>query len=183
MFYATTVSSEDELRQIHELSRQNLKSSLTAEEKKEEGFVTWLYSYELLYQMHELAPSIIVKFEDAVIGYALVTLREASAFHNDLHIMMENLSSLHYKEKPLMSYSFYLMGQICIHKECRGKGVFEMLYHKHKEIYHKRYDMLVTEISTSNYRSLRAHQKIGFKTIHTYHDAMDEWEVVVWDWR
>jgi len=74
------------------------------------------------------------------------------------------------------------MGQICIDKTYRGKGIFNILYQKHKELYSHKYDLLVTEISVNNPRSLRAHEKVGFKIIHTYHDALDEWAVVVWDW-
>lgn len=46
-----------------------------------------------------------------------------------------------------------------------------------------KYELVVTEISADNHRSQKAHEKIGFKTIYTYHDAMDAWSVVVWDWR
>ncbi len=58
-----------------------------------------------------------------------------------------------------------------------------MLFKKHKELYSGKYELLVTEISTKNYRSLKAHEKVGFTTIHTYTDALDSWNVVVWDWR
>ena len=183
MLYSTTVSTDDELLQIHQLSQQNLKSALGEKEKIDEGFVTWVYSFDLLHKMHQLAPSIIVKENDQVIGYALVTLREASSFHKDLAVMLDSLAPLQYKHRLLMSYQFYLMGQICIDKRYRGKGVFNMLYQKHKETYCQQYDLLVTEISTSNRRSLNAHRKTGFETIHTYADAMDKWEVVVWDWQ
>jgi hypothetical protein len=49
-------------------------------------------------------------------------------------------------------------------------------------VYSKDYGFILTEVSTSNKRSLSAHQAIGFKTIYTYKDAMDEWEIMVWDW-
>jgi L-amino acid N-acyltransferase YncA len=75
------------------------------------------------------------------------------------------------------------MGQICIDKTYRGKGVFKMLYDKHREMNKDVYDFIVTEISTGNLRSIKAHQKTGFKTIHTYLDHMDEWNVVLWDWK
>jgi hypothetical protein len=57
-----------------------------------------------------------------------------------------------------------------------------MLYDKHKEVYSGQYDFLLTEISTRNIRSLIAHEKIGFETIHYHRDHMDEWAVVIWDW-
>ena len=183
MLYATTVNTEKELEEIQKLNQQNLKRNLSEEEIVQEGFVSWFYSLELLKNMHQLAPSIIVKDQDEVIAYALVTLKEASAFHNDLRTMIENLQSVIYKDKPLLRHHFYLMGQVCVHRNYRGKGVFSLLYHEHKKVYSPGYDLLVTEISTANKRSLKAHEKVGFRNIHTYQDKLDEWSVVVWDWR
>ena len=61
MLTATTVQSLEELEQIHQLNQQNLKQYLNARVQEEEGFVSWLYTTELLEKMHRLAPSIIVK--------------------------------------------------------------------------------------------------------------------------
>ena len=182
MLYATTVNTERELEEIQRLNQQNLKKNLSEEELVREGFVSWFYSLELLKNMHQLAPSIIVKDGEDVIAYALVTLKEASAFHNDLRLMIENIQSVIYKDKPLLLYNFYLMGQVCVHRNYRSKGVFSLLYKEHKKVYSPEYDLLVTEISTNNKRSLRAHEKVGFKNIYTYKDKLDEWSVVVWDW-
>ena len=183
MLQAGTVNTNEELEQIYQLSRANLKQNLSAEERKVEGFVTWLYNVELLQQMHKLAPSIIVKEENEVVAYALTTLKEASAFHRDLKEMFQNLQEVKYKGKPLSSYHFYCMGQVCIDKRYRGRSLVNLLYQKHKAVYGDAYDFILTEISTSNYRSLKAHEKIGFETIYTHKDAMDEWNVVVWDWK
>ena len=183
MLYATTVTTQKELEQIQKLNQRNLKQSLSEVEMAEQGFVSWFYSLELLKKMHQLAPSIIVKEErDEVVGYALVTLKEASSFHPDLQTMITNLQNISFLNKPLMGYEFYIMGQVCIHKSYRGKGVFNLLYQQHKKSYSEAYNLLVTEISTSNKRSIRAHEKLGFKNIHTYRDSVDEWNVVVWDW-
>lgn len=145
--------------------------------------MSWNYPLELLQQMHQLAPSIIVKDGEEVVGYALVTLKEAGNFHNDLRTMFTNLQAVNYQNAPLMSYSFYVMGQVCIEKNYRGKGIFSLLFQHHKTIYSQRYQFLVTEISSSNIRSIKAHEKVGFKTIYTYRDNNDEWNVVLWDWR
>lgn len=75
------------------------------------------------------------------------------------------------------------MGQICVAKEFRGEGLVKMLYQKHKEVYSSEYDFILTEISTSNHRSLKVHAKIGFQTIYTYRDQLDEWNLVIWDWK
>lgn len=183
MLNATIVTTKSELLQIHALNQLNIKTSLDPETKKQEGFVTWLYPLQLLEQLHQLAPSIIVKDGEVIAGYALTTLRESSAFHADLKKMFQDLDVVLYKNKPLPNYNFYCMGQICVAKEYRGKGIVNMLYTKHKEIYSARYEFILTEISTSNSRSVKAHEKIGFQKIHTYTDEKDEWNVVIWDWK
>ena len=182
MFYATEVTTNEELLQIHELNRENLKGNMSQQEQDEQGFVTWLYPISLLQQIHELVPSIIVKKDDAVVAYALVTPVEAGNFHPDLQAMIDQLETVTYKGKLLSTYNYYIMGQVCIDRDFRGKGLFNMLFDKHRELYSNSYDLLVTEISTSNYRSQKAHEKVGFTTIYTHRDALDEWNVVVWDW-
>ncbi|CAF1393926.1 unnamed protein product [Didymodactylos carnosus] len=165
-----------------ELSHKNSRSILSAEEQVSQGFTAWTYSMELLKKMHELHPNIIVKDGDQVIGYAMVALKQAKSFHPELEVMINELDKLIYKGKPLCQYSYYVMGQICIAKEYRGKGIFELLYNKHRELLSKQYEFLITEIPTINKRSIRAHEKVGFKTIHTYNDGKNEWNAVIWDW-
>jgi GNAT superfamily N-acetyltransferase len=177
------VQQESDLEQVYQLNLQNLKGNISATEAKQEGFVTWLYSPQLLLQMHRLAPSLVAKEGDQVVGYALVTPKEASAFHPDLQEMFASLRNLDYKGKKLFDHNFYCMGQVCIAKEYRGKGIFEKLYEGHYQYYHKQYDLLVTEISVNNLRSQKAHEQVGFTTIYKHRDHMDDWNVVVWDWR
>jgi GNAT superfamily N-acetyltransferase len=179
---ATIVTTEKELEQIVQLSHLNQKANITQAEKAAEGFVSWEYSLELLKQMDRLHPSVIVKDNDRLVAYALVALKEAKAFHKDLAALMENFETIIYENKPLADYNYYVMGQVCIDKAYRGKGVFDMLFQHHKEILRSSFDFVVTEISTNNQRSVRAHEKVGFKTIYTYKDTIDEWNVVLWDW-
>lgn len=183
MLYATEVTTQDELIQINKLNQKNLATSLSQKEKDEQGFLTWLYPVSLLQKIHNIAPSVIVKDDDKVVGYALVTPKEVSTFHTDLKEMIKNIELLTYKEKPISSYKFYIMGQVCIDKEYRGKGIFNTLFKKHKELYKDVYELLITEISTRNFRSQKAHEKVGFKTIHTYIDDLGDWNAVVWDWK
>jgi len=183
MLKATLVTANEELLQIHRLNQQNIRQNISPHERAVEGFVSWLYPVQLLQQINELAPAVIVKDKNDVIAYALTTLIEARAFHPDLDTMFGNLEAVSYKDKPLFSYRFYCMGQICIAKKYRGQGIVNMLYQKHKEIYSPQYDFILTEISTANSRSIKAHEKIGFDSIYTYKDQMDEWVVVIWDWK
>jgi GNAT superfamily N-acetyltransferase len=183
MYTIQLASNLRELEEIAALSSANLRTIVSEAEKAEQGFITWEYSVQLLKDMHAIAPSIIAKWNDHVVGYALVATHAMSGVHAEMNVMLNNLATLTYEGKAMNDYKYYMMGQSCIAKEHRGQGLFDLLYEHHRKMYQDQYDILLTEVSTSNHRSLRAHERVGFKTIHTYHDHMDEWNVVVWDWR
>jgi GNAT superfamily N-acetyltransferase len=180
---ATITRNIADLEQILELQQCNLVKKLSAAEWQDQGFVTVEHTKESLEQMHNLAPHVIIKDNNKVIAYALTMLQECRQLIPELVSMFDNMDKLEYKGKLLNQYSFYVMGQICIDKAYRGRGLFDQLYHHHKEVYSPRFDLLVTEIATRNARSMRAHERVGFKTINVYKDQLDEWAVVVWDWR
>lgn len=183
MFTPTLVSRIAELESIVALSVENHRAHVDETYKKTEGFISWSYTVELLQQMHALHPSVIIKDGEAVVAYALVALKAAATFHPDLEAMIAQLDKINHKGRPLSAYRYYVMGQVCIAAGYRGKGLFNLLYQEHKRLFHKAYDFVVTEISVSNTRSLNAHKKIGFETIHIHRDAQDEWHVVMWDWK
>lgn len=182
MYTATTVSSDKELEQILHLQQQNLKQHISQEEKDAQGFLTMQFNLPMLQQLHALAPSIIIRHQDDVVAYAMTVTLEGRQAYPDLEPMFVNFGNLQWRDKPLYDYRFYVMGQICVSKAHRAKGLFDKLYQHHKEVYSPHYDFIITEISTSNTRSLQAHKRVGFTTIHTYQDIVDTWNVVIWDW-
>ena len=54
------------------------------------------------------------------------------------------------------------MGQICIDKPWRGRGLFDQLYAAHRQHLSGRYDCCITEVATRNGRSMSAHLRVGF---------------------
>lgn len=182
MLLAKQVSSDDELQQILNLQKQNLRGVNTEAGEKEQGFVTVTHTLEILQQMHHIEPSIIVKDDDVLAGYALVMPKECSSIVPELFPMFAGLEKLAWKEKPLDQYHFYVMGQVCVAAAYRGKGVFDLLYKKHKEVLQHKYDFVITEVATRNTRSMRAHERVGFKILNISCDELDEWAVIVWDW-
>ena len=183
MSEATTVSSAGDLQQIIQLQRMNLIHHVDEITLKSQGFVTVQHTIEVLQQMHNLAPSIIIKEDNKVVAYALVMLNECRRLVSTLEPMFALFDKLIYNGKPLNEYRFYVMGQICIAKDFRGQGLFEMLYNKHRDIYQSQFDFIITEVSVRNQRSLRAHERVGFETLHTYKDELDEWAVIIWNWK
>src|SRR2546421_5632925 len=156
MLTVTTTTSTQELEQILKLQQLNLIRNISPAEMRMEGFVTMCHTRQILQQMHDLAPTIIVKNDEQVIGYALTMLRECRSLVPGLEPMFVMFDKLRWKDKPLNDYAYYVMGQICIDKQYRGIGLFDLLYQKHKETYQSQFDFIVTEVSIRNHRSLRA---------------------------
>lgn len=175
--------SDADLKQILELQQINHRDHISAEEKMTNGFVTVKHDLDLLQKMSQSAKQIIAKDGDKVVGYALVMLTEFKTMIPVLTPMFDLLDTLSYKNKKLNAYQYYVMGQICIAEAYRGQGIFNALYKKHKEAYAHQFEFCLTEVSLSNQISLRAHERVGFETIHSFKDATDEWNILLWDLR
>jgi len=177
MIEAGPVKSDSELVQILQLQRANLAPQLSADEIASQGFVTVEHTLEVLRRMHAIAPSIVARDGDRLAGYALVMPLQCRSFIPILEPMFARLDSL-----GMLRQRLYVMGQICVGKPWRGRGVFDLLYRTHRRHLRAAYDFCVTEVATRNARSMRAHQRIGFVVLDRYHDATDEWALLRWDW-
>lgn len=172
---ARQVANDRELRQILDLQRANHARELSADERTSQGFVTVVHDLVLLQRMHAIVPSIVAFDGAELAGYALVMPVECRALIPVLVPMFDRLDALGVT-------SYYVMGQICVAKPYRGRGVFDALYAAHREHLGARYERCVTEVATRNTRSMRAHERVGFEVLETYRDATDEWALLVWRW-
>jgi hypothetical protein len=149
-----------------------------------DGFVTVEHTLEVLRAMHALAPSVVARDERSdVVGYALAMPPQARPWVpilEPMFAMIEQLPPTALSASP--GARWYVMGQVAVASSHRGTGVFDALYAEHRACYRARFEVLVTEISTRNTRSMRAHERVGFRTVLTYRDATDEWALIAWDW-
>jgi ribosomal protein S18 acetylase RimI-like enzyme len=175
-------TTPNDLVQILDLQRLNHATTLSADDAARDGFVTVKHTLELLTKMNASVPQVIAKDNDTVVGYALVMLRSFESMIPVLQPMFERLSGISVGAKRVTDHTFYVMGQICVDANYRGQGVFDGLYKKHRELYSRDYQLCVTSVATRNHRSMRAHKRVGFKTVQTFRDATDEWNILVWDW-
>ena len=129
------------------------------------------------------APSVVARCGTEIVGYALSMPHSCRTLVPILDPMFELFESLEYRGAPLYDSRFYVMGQICVAAQFRGQGLFQALYAHHRCCFERDYDLIVTEVSRRNLRSLRAHQRVGFTTLHDYRDATDEWAVLGLDFR
>ena len=178
----TTAQTDEEIEQILALQQANLPQNISAEEMAQQGFVTVQHTFELLKRMNEIGAHVIAKDGDQVVAYALTMTTD---FRHDIPIllpMFEMIDAQMWKGKPLSEWKYYIMGQICVGKAYRAQGVFDGLYAQMKKEYADVFDMVITEVSARNQRSLRAHQRVGFEALHTYAAPDGEvWELIYWD--
>jgi L-amino acid N-acyltransferase YncA len=172
MLTFTQTSTENELHQILELQQRNLPKNLTESEKQHHGFVTVEHDFETLFKMHKVHPHIIAKNNDKVVGYALSM---STAFKDSIPVLIPMFNEI---EKLDVDHNFIVMGQVCIDKEYRGKGIFRGLYQKMSIVFSEEYSSIITEIDAKNLRSINAHKAVGFKTICEYSSNNQLWEVV-----
>ncbi len=169
-------NSDEQLHQILEIQKRALKHNVSLAEQKSEGFITVPHTFEMLKKMNEACPHIVAFENDKVVGYALVMLE---SFRNEMEILLPMFETA---DRLLPHKNYLTMGQVCIDKPYRGKGIFKGIYAFYKDELAQQYDCLFTEVATLNTRSLQAHLAVGFKILHTQVTEGTSWEMVNWDW-
>jgi ribosomal protein S18 acetylase RimI-like enzyme len=177
-------STAADIRQILDLQARNLPAFLSADTMAREGFVTVRHEPDVLRRMNAAAPAVVAKAGGEVVAYALVMPREFAPDVPVLQPLFDMLAALSWNGEPLRDNPrWFVMGQICVADGYRGSGIFDGLYRTMTTTYGGRYDFTVTEVAERNTRSLRAHERAGFRRLHTYADAStgEIWRVIVLD--
>lgn len=176
----TQVKNDSEVLQILELQAQNMAAVLTPDVIASQGFLTVRHDPEVLLDMNKAYPSVIAKDGGRLAGYCLVMPRDFASRVPILAPMFAMLENLTWQRRPLNESRWFVMGQVCVAEEYRGRGVFDGMYQKLREVCRPDFDFVVTEVAGRNTRSLRAHGRVGFETIHTYPDETtgEVWHVI-----
>ena len=183
MINYTTSKTDLDLAGIRELQKKNLAPNLEASEISIQGFLTVSHSAEDLKKMHTYEHNIIAKHDDKVIGYLLAMTKKSKGDIPILIPMFQTFDEITFKGKLVSGYNYIVVGQVCIQKDFRGQGILDNCYQAYKDYFSDKYDFAITEIATSNQRSINAHKRIGFAEIHRCTDSNNiEWTIVVWDW-
>ncbi|KAJ3346298.1 hypothetical protein HDU91_007083 [Kappamyces sp. JEL0680] len=145
------------------------------------------YSVEFLAQMHQATPAVVaVDGLGCVVGYALAVDQSLALGHSLLSELCRTIQDqvVHSTDPS----SFVMVGQLCIAREWRGKGLVSQLYQHFRHIYAPAFQRCITDLSEWNLRSLRAHEKVGFTVVHSFSGADattsgQTWHIICWDWR
>lgn len=176
-------AGDRELEQILALQARNVEEALRPDEVAAEGFVTVRHDLDLLRDMNRAEAHVVALDGERVVGYALVML---PAFRERLPIlepMFERLARLEHRGRPVDACRIFVMGQVCVDREYRGRGVLDGMYGAMRALYSDRYDLVVTEVARRNARSRRAHARVGFELLERYRDPSgEEWDLIAWSW-
>lgn len=163
-----------ELKQILELQQRNLFAKVSVEEQHKEGFLTVSHSFGLLKKMNAVCPHIIAKAKDEVVGY---TLCMHPKFSNEIEILKPMFLEIETIIPKIENY--IIMGQVCVDKNYRKKGVFRNLYQNMSEFLKPEFDSIITEVDAKNTRSLKAHYAVGFKLLKSHISGGQDWELII----
>lgn len=165
------------------MQKANLAGNLSPDEIASQGFVTVVHSFADLKKMNDAEQHIIAKDGDKVVAYLLAM---TDAAKNDIPVlkpMFKLFGDIQYNGQPIATYTYIVVGQVCVAKAHRGQGVLDECYLTYKNILQPKYNFAVTEIATRNSRSLAAHKRIGFTEVHSYTAPNGEaWSIVLWPW-
>ncbi len=180
------VRNADDVAQILRLQRLNHRSAVDAATVQSQGYTTVRHQAETLAAMNRLYASVVARSGGQVVGYCLMMAQAFREQIPELVPMFRMLDGLQWREQPLAGNSrWFVMGQVCVAEGWRGQGLFDGMNQRLRDEYADEFDFTVTEVSQANPRSLRAHRRVGYQTMHRYADpqADEQWEVVAWDWR
>lgn len=171
--------TDEELKEILALQRVNLSVNISDEEKQKEGFVTLKHDFDVLKKMNDAYAHCVAKENGKIIGYTLSMLQNLK---NDIPLlipMFDEIDKVMDSENFLLKY--IVMGQVCIDKNQRGKGIFRGLYAYMANEMKSDFDAIITEVDTKNSRSSNAHKSVGFQLLKKYHSNNQLWEIIILD--
>lgn len=174
-------STDQHFEQILRLQKQNLFSEISEEQQIQQGFVFAEHTIPVLKMMAAHLPQVIAVSNSKVIAYNLAMTVSMKNTMPRLVQMFDEFERSEYKGKLLTEYCFMVGGQVCVDKDFRGQGLLSRLYHETRNRVSSDYQLCVTEIARRNTPSLKAHLKMGFEVVSSYHDGKELWDVVVWD--
>jgi hypothetical protein len=159
--------------QIVIMQNENLSTVLTAEEKASGGFLSVPLSVEDFQVMNQEIAVVVASCGKEVVAYHCAS---SCQYHQSVPLcacMMERFANVLYEGKPLVHYTCFVVGPMCIAKNYRGKGIYLQLWQELMKHIPAGLEMGVAPASEANPRALHAHtQKAGMLVVDrfSFHD-------------
>ena len=182
--YIIRKAEEKDLPQIESLQRANLARNVDDAQKEKEGFVSVETDLPLLSQINRDIGILVAKADDKLVGYEMPLGLEHAAQIPLLDPFIKRFTQLDYEERKIRDSRWVIEGQICVSRDYKGLGISEELHKHFIDMLKGRYDLIITEISDQNPKSLHVHtKKLGMKVCDQYHAEGRNWFVLMQDIR
>lgn len=176
------VTDEAELEGIKQLQELNLRKNIARTKALADGYLSADYSLEFLNHMHQAHPSIIALSDKKVVGYSLVAVKSIRNNHTLLGELFNTIDNTIYNEIPLNDTNYVVVGQLCVAKDFRGKGVSREMYNYFRKHLSGSFKYCITDVASDNLPSLNAHLSTGFVVVASQNYGGINWHIVLWDW-
>ena len=175
-------AEDNHLQGILDLQLSNLPKNLSEQVMLDQGFVTVEHDFELLKSMNDIHQHAIALDGNQVIGYALAMDKSFATKIPFLVSLFERITAILLKANPNDPLKFIVMGQVCINEQYRSQGIFKLLQQNLKLRLSNSYDSVFTDVACRNTRSIRAHQKVGYKSVEVFEVDGECWDTIEWKW-
>lgn len=173
---------KEEISKIISLQNFTHFSNVSDNQKEKEGFVSVRTNIDQLNKLNKRVGVLVAVSGNKVIGYEMPLDLDIAREIILLDPFIERFLKIDYKGKKIKNYKWIIEGQINIQKEYKGMGIAEKLHKEFIKILKPKYELIVTEISDQNPRSLYVHtKKLGFKIIQTYSSNGRNWHILIQD--
>ena len=147
--------------QIVMMQNENLNTVLTAEEKASGGFLSVPLKAEDFQVMNKEIAVVVASSGKEVVAYHCAS---SCQYYQSVPLcacMMERFANVLYEGKPLVHYTCFVVGPMCIAKNYRGKGIYLKLWQELTKHISAGLEMAVGPASEANPRALHAHTQIA----------------------
>ena len=182
--YIIRKANERDLSSVKKLQELSLSRNVPENDKEKEGFVSVESDISLLRTINKDIGILIADTDGKAIGYEMPLAPEHAAQIPLLDPFVEKFIELIYDGKRIGDYSWVIEGQINVDKEHKGKGIAETLHKNFVNMLKGKYDLIITEISDQNPRSLHVHtKKLGMSIVDEYQAEGRNWYILMQDIR
>ena len=151
---------------IQQMIASNLIQNIDRNAQENEGFLIANFTKDALKKFHEICPILLAMERNEVLGYVIVGNEKSVGIDPIIDAMIkEGKNQVEGTDLPMSNKHIFVI-QACVKKAHRKKGVFRQLYASLIAKYKNTHGLILTEVVSHNKRSLKAHQQLGFETLH-----------------
>jgi hypothetical protein len=153
--------------QMVALQEANLVSNLSTDQKSD-GFLSRTFNAAELAAMNEDLCIIVCSDNGEIKGLLATGTTDYNKQFDLPSAMIARYQNAMFAGKSLADWVSFVAGPVVIDKSARGTGAFEGLYNELFLTLPPSYEVAVTLISTTNGRSLKAHEKLGYEKVDRF---------------